>query len=1714
MAEIDSLDIKIQADAKKAEDELVNLAKKLGNVALALTGITNKSGGLKDAASGLSEVAKAVNSIDGNNLTSVSKSVQSLSRGFATLNKSITSITNANAGFSKAASQEADHLAKQWGITDAKAIQKMAEQLDALYNTKGADAPFKELSATIQENAKFANDANTVYSELLSTIQRINSSGNKVSLGFNPSEFINQYSSMRSTLGKAFTSEVGGIDFESWVSEVNGELGNVIPVGNTAVETFQNLVNVIAESRSTMLSFAEYAKQGGVSIEDLEYSIANAHSGMMTYEKTLGTLGQETVDDTQNFEKLATSLRQFEGIEIPDTSNIANLAANIGKLGSKYVTQAATNLQTLAPAMNTFVSEMNKVESLTFNAESLSGLISSISQLGGAKATSAANNIPFIADGLKQLVTEMNQLQRLSFDASSLTELVSSISKLGGKNVENAVTNIPQITTALMQFFQEMQNAPQVSQNTVDMTNALANLATATRGVGSTSSSSMNPFFNSIIKLGNKASDVIKNLANSFLKLQVNIAKTIASKTLIGSFFNKITSGSNKASKGIQSLAYYFGKFYASFFLLRRAFSVLQEAIGYSSDLTEVQNIVDNVFGDAKEQVEDFSNNSIKYFGMSILTAKSVASEFQAMGNAMGITSAQVKASNATWAETETALSGTAMAYDNAADSVADMSLNLTKLAADMGSFYNKDYEDVAENLASGIYSGQTRVLRQYGLDLTEATLKEFALANGLDSDISSMTNAQKTMLRYQYVMSRTENIQSDFLRTSTSWANISRVLTQNLQNLGSTIGDISIHAFKPFLIALNNGILKLNQFAKAVANSLGKIFGWTYEESGGVSDVTDETDDLTDSLDNATDSAKALKNNLLGIDELNILSDTSSTSGSGDSDTSGVASASEGTWKKTESMFANYESELDTLQKLGEYVATSISNSLNSIDWDAIYAKASGFGTGLADFMIGLFSEDENGVNVFGSLGTAIAGSINTAITAVKSWTDEFKKGEGWQKLGDGIADMVSNAINGVKWKDMKDIAANLGTGIADAIDAFVTSDSDPIVAIAKAAANLVDTGITFWYNYVTEMTKADTWAKLGTKIGKGINEFFKSLNEKDEDGKSGWQKLGESFSKNIKGIVKAVTTAIKTVDFEAVGQAIADLIGGIDFEGVSWELGNLANSLANAVYTLVSKKDTWKELGEKIGKGIKKFFKSMGKIDADTGLTGWQALGKSLSGFINGIVTAFVAAVKEIDWSEVGKALGQSLSSFFKNDDGTINISSVNVVLGAIAWKITTTGIAKTITKDLLTTALQNKFTGFGNLAVKLGGLGLVFSGIESDIEGFESDNIKDVVLGSIKESIGATLVSGNWTIGLGTFVLTYGIKALIWDEEQGIGSPIDEFIDTIELWWNDEGNPLKDIYDLFFGDKKLGGSGSVGLEVEKDSNTTAGVASVLSPTTIDVTGNITNTTISEDLETPDIVSTADLTRTNDNISKNEKETKLNDFTVTLNKVNDGISSDDKKNKFKYFTANFSKLYDGLTSTQKSESFKKFTANFNKLHDGISSEDKKTGIGGITAGLKYISDEISSDDKKISGFTAVFTSTSGLPSSGNATSTKPVVKNANGGIFSAGTWHNIPKYAAGTPNAGSVFIAGEAGAEAVAHINGKTEVLNQSQLASAIASAVVSANTQQNIYLQEQNSLLRTQNNYLSQIASKEIKIGDREIARANQRGQRSMGLQLRTT
>ena len=455
-------------------------------------------------------------------------------------------------------------------------------------------------------------------------------------------------------------------------------------------------------------------------IDDLSISVkSNVTSATNSIDKLISKLGALSASlgqvNTSGFSAMANGIRQISNasnsISGSSAKNIAELALSIRKFGSGTATQAATNLPQLSSAITQLSGAMNSLGATSTNTEGILNMASAINKLGGAKATQAVTNLPELTNALSAMTGSLSQLSSVSGSVTSLGQLASSLSKLGGKTVTNAITNIPKLTDALMQMMATLSRAPQVSYNVIQLVNALANLASQGSKVGTAS----NSLYNGFMRFG---------------------------------------AGADYARKKSFSLASAIGKLYAKYFLLLRLFRGIGKGIGLASGLTEVENVVNASFGRFKNQeitldykingeeyvtsIEKLGETSIQDFGMSELTAKQIASRFQAMGGAIGFSQ----------------------------DEMAKMSLTLTALTADMASFYNVEQEAVAEDLAA-IMTGQTRPLREYGLDLTQATLQDWALSQGMEANIATMTQAEKVLLRYNYVLAQTGMAQGDFARTS-----------------------------------------------------------------------------------------------------------------------------------------------------------------------------------------------------------------------------------------------------------------------------------------------------------------------------------------------------------------------------------------------------------------------------------------------------------------------------------------------------------------------------------------------------------------------------------------------------------------------------------------------------------------------------------------------------------------------------------------------------------------------------------------------------------------------------------------------------------------------------------------------------------------------------------------------------------------------------------
>lgn len=352
----------------------------------------------------------------------------------------------------------------------------------------------------------------------------------------------------------------------------------------------------------------------------------------------------------------------------------------------------------------------------------------------------------------------------------------------------------------------------------------------------------------------------------------------------VESGFSRLTSAAKKVGAAI-----------AAAFALRKIVQFANECIELGSDLVEVQNVVDVTFGSMAGHIEKFSKDAIKGFGLSELAAKQYTSSMGAMLKASGIQNLGATTEQITKNMSEAMKKN----FDASGDAVTDMSIALTELSADIASFYNLSTDEAYSKIRSGLV-GITMPLRQIGINMSEVNLEQFRLSQGMTTAYSKMTQQEKVMLRYQYLLSVTSDAQGDFARTSGSWANQTRVLRLQLQGIKADLGKGFINLFTPILQMINRllaGLAKLASAFKAFTNLITGNKGDTSTSTGaGIADTTDAYTDAADAAENyanatqdsadaTTAAAKANKKYLSGLDQIHRFetekADTSTGSGS-----------------------------------------------------------------------------------------------------------------------------------------------------------------------------------------------------------------------------------------------------------------------------------------------------------------------------------------------------------------------------------------------------------------------------------------------------------------------------------------------------------------------------------------------------------------------------------------------------------------------------------------------------------------------------------------------------------------------------------------------------------------------------------------------------------------------------------------------------------------
>jgi cell division protein FtsB len=199
-------------------------------------------------------------------------------------------------------------------------------------------------------------------------------------------------------------------------------------------------------------------------------------------------------------------------------------------------------------------------------------------------------------------------------------------------------------------------------------------------------------------------------------------------------------------------------------------------AIKLASDFEESLNKVNVAFKDSSKDVQAFAKTTLKSFGIAEGTALDMAALFGDMSTSMGLSTGQA----------------------------AKLSTSMVGLAGDLASFKNMNIEEVTTAL-NGVFTGETESLKRLGIVMTEVNLKQFAMEKGIKKNLDQMTQSEKVLLRYQYVMKNTANAQGDFERTGGGAANQMRMFNESLKELGVQFGSVVLPAVTKIIQQFNS---------------------------------------------------------------------------------------------------------------------------------------------------------------------------------------------------------------------------------------------------------------------------------------------------------------------------------------------------------------------------------------------------------------------------------------------------------------------------------------------------------------------------------------------------------------------------------------------------------------------------------------------------------------------------------------------------------------------------------------------------------------------------------------------------------------------------------------------------------------------------------------------------------------------------------------------
>lgn len=994
-----------------------------------------------------------------------------------------------------------------------------------------------------------------------------------------------------------------------------------------------------------------------------------------------------------NTNGLRSCVRELGKLKELDIGKMTSIADGIGKFSNSIKTMGGVDYK--GSGLNAVINSINRLSQVDvsgFDSGKLGEIIHKLSNLAEIPDVSSGvnhfvNSMARLANSGEYIANVSAELPALGSNLKFITEsfigvdgisdsvnrFVQSIAQLAsaGNKIGQTSSQLGTLANEVLSFFNVMKTAPRISENTIRMTEALAQLATASGKINKATNSLSNSF--------SRLSNSTNGLGNAGKKLSSMIGAASSALTGFG-------NNANVTSKKVGSLTSQLAGLYAKFFTVTRGIKALWNSVNSASDYVETLNYFNSAFDQVTDglDISKWQNAGVKsaeeYVGSFEKRAKELTKKMtgfevsdagdltRTKGVSLGLDPKQTMNYQATYAQMASSMGATA-------DASTKVSQALTEIGADLASVKNLEFNDVWNDMASGI-TGMSRALDKYGINIRVANLQQELYNLGIDATVSSLSQSDKAILRTITILNSSKYAWADLASTINQPANQVRMLKSNFEALGRSIGTLFLPIVAKVLPYINGLVMALERafswLAKLLGIKLSDYVSSTGKASVDMGDIADSTDNAASGLDNANDNAKKLQKTLsvLSFDELNQLNDNKTSSSSGSSGSGALGSA------HIPELDAAFDKALSDYQKA----------------WDQAFANVENKAQTVSDKIIKAFKQIRKNAKpttaaIKKLYNEGLSRLGNFSINALKNLWKNYLQPIGKWSLSNNSGlprffNITNDLLTKINWLKLQTSLEGLftmlqkptqfvWTGLMDFYEHFLV----PVGTwtMNGAIPQLVDALTSFGNNiHWEELNKSlknfwDALAPFAKNVGQGIVDFYKDL-----------LNVGENFiNSTVPGGLNSIAEAIKNISPETA-QAIGKSLGQISlailgFKGLTFIGGIIGKDSPLGKGLSLLAKHPYASMALGIG-GIVLALDNFGVIDVD-----WEWIWSS----IDRVKTSIQNFIDKVDWNAVGTALGNLWSAFqpfaegfadalITGLEGIINIGAdlINGIANAINW------------------------------------------------------------------------------------------------------------------------------------------------------------------------------------------------------------------------------------------------------------------------------------------------------------------------------------------------------------------------------------------------------------------------------------------------------------